>query len=264
MAFNKENFEHRGGEVYLPDPVEPAQQIGRNARIEINLPSGLPIEAADGSRLSGDQQIVFYSEANPVYASVDMIFLKGGEIVAQIPEASLYLLSFLHSTGTDDEILFDIQERFKDRTTRQYRFFARALAEYTACKVLLDIMRNAFADHALTSVRKALADFSIDTSSQGFVLRNFGSYMKEMRQELNSWRSAVYSGGAADHDAPRPQSAVKAGWNMNDNTPGIGRGWSVNGTTLNQRFDGERSGKTMSRGYRYADPRFYTTLIWSY
>lgn len=245
------------------DPnYSPVNEIGVNARVQLDISKLSTIKSTDGSGLNKDYSFVFYSEATPLYASVDYLLLKAGEVIGDLPEAALYLMSFTASTMVDDMILFDIDKKFTDKTTRQYKFFNRARTEYAACIAIQSLLRGIITNRGTTATRKTLADFSIDTASMGNLLQIARTYLNDLRENCKFWETALYSGGAADHMRPQPQTAVRGVAANNDNTAGIGRGWETGGGwTLNAREVSMRAGGSWSRPVRFSSPRHYTSIF---
>lgn len=250
--------------IYIDiDPsYAPVNVLGINTRAELFIDKEVPIRAADGATWDTDFKLVFYTEANPMYASVDYILLKGGEFLEDIPEAAIYLMGFTASTLVDDMILFDPNEMFKDKTSQRWYFFNRARTEAAACNAILKLFRGVIASRGTSAGRKALADFSIDTGPLGNLLQSARPFLRDLTDECLWWRNILYSGGAPDHDRPMPKAAVKSGYNPKDNAAGIGRGWEVGGATLNERTAATRHGNSWTRPVRYGHPKYYSSVYY--
>lgn len=242
----------------------PDHALGANVRVEIQLPAGMALESVDGDRPAEDARIVFYSEATPLYASVDMIRLKGQGYLDRVPEGALYLLSFHLSSRLDDMLLFDEGEKFRAAETdaatrRRFRFYERAKSEWTSARAALDLFRQISGGRAVTSTSKTLADFTY--SENGPNAKLILPLIQAFTKEAEEWLQAVRSGGAADYQSPSLAVAVKGGWNPGDTAAGIGRGWTIGGATLNHREEPVRVGNSWSRPARYGLPSSYTTLV---
>lgn len=245
----------------IPASATPVNQIGQNARVQILLRKGLAgLKGADGSKMAENYCLVFYSEATPVYASVDYIILKGGEIFEDLPEAAIYIMSFAASTMADDIVLFDESKKFPDKTTEQWKFYNRAKTEFACCQAMANTLRAVVASRSTRAGRKILADFSIDTGAMSNLLQASRGYLKDLTDECRWWRSVLFAGGAYDHEHPVPQSAVKGGSNVGDSAIGIGRGW-YNMYPLNAREATVRQGNSWSRPSKYSHPRYYHTAV---
>lgn len=245
------------GPGYTPTTI-----LGPNTKVEIKIPKTLlGLQAEDDGVLAADYSFVFYTEATPMYASVDYIYLKGGEVFMNVPEHAVYLMGFAASTQVDDILLFDPDEKFTDKTSQSWRLFNRARAEYASCKAILGFLRLAIASKGLGAGRKMLADFSIDAGSLSSIMTTARPLLQEMNQQCKYWEQAMFSGGAADFTAPGMKTAVKSSSNTNDNTVGIGRGWVVGGSTLNTREEAVKSEGSWSRPTRYGESRYYVSVF---
>jgi hypothetical protein len=232
------------------DTANPVTELGDNRRIQVTInPLTFNVSAADGTTLDATNRLVFYTHATPVYASVEYILLNGGEMLEGLPEAAVYLMSFAQSTLVDQMILHDPADI---TDSLQLRYFNRAKAEFVKCKAAADMLRAVVSSRGTSVGRKTLADFSIDTSALGNLLSQARAYLSEFADCYKFWQTVLYAGGRADHFLPEPQSAVKAG--HNSNAAGIGRGWIVGGTTLNNRESTYLSGDTYSRPRAFGSP----------
>jgi hypothetical protein len=236
----------------FPNDPAPVTELGDNRRIQLTIFKNSTLRADDGTPLSADVNLVFYTVATPVYASVEYIQLMGGEVVENLPEAAVYLMSFANSLLVDDMLLFDANARFPDQNSEDYKFFARGRAEFVKCKTIADLMRAILATKGTMASRRTLADFTIDLGSQDNLLGQARGYLSDAIDCYKYWQTVLFSGGAADHNLPGPKSAVKSGINANEQA-GIGRGWVVNGPALNAREDvyitGGNSKSRPRRGY---------------
>lgn len=233
--------------IYLDSNAEtPTTELGNNRRIQIKIhPTSFGVFGEDGEQLAAQDQFVFYTHAEPICASVEYILLNGGEIIESLPEAAIYLMSFANSTMVEDMLLYDPSTLTGEHAT----FYNRAKAEFTKCKTVADLLRAVISSRGTSIGRKSLADFSIDTSAMGNLLTQARGYLGEFVDCYKWWQTVLYSGGAADHMFPGPQSAVKAGYNPN--TAGIGRGWLEGGLTLDQKEIPQQVGDTWHRVRRY-------------
>lgn len=214
---------------------EPATDLGENKRVQVQLrPTVFNITATDGTELTSTETLIFYTHADPVYASVDQILIEGGEIVEELPEATIYLQTYQVSTQLDGMLLFTESQKFTDTSTQAYLFWRRARMEYVKCKVLADLLRAIIGSKGAQSGRRTLADFTIDLSSQSNLFAQAKAYLGNLRELCRFWLNAVYSGGQADFAMPMAVSAVKSGSNLFEPT-GIGRGWIPGGPTMNAR-----------------------------
>jgi hypothetical protein len=236
----------------------PANPIGLNAKVQLRLPKELPLEAADGSRLAEDVQLTFYQEAVPLYASVDYLQIKAQGLIDSMPEAALYMMSYAASTQIDAMVQFDPVKKFPDRTVQRYFFWLRAKTEWAAAMAVIEIFRGLVAHRGTSAMRKTLADFSLDLGPMANIISSARGMIRDLTDQANVWRSAVFSGGAPDYEHPFPLAAVKGGWNPNDNAAGIGRGWNAGFSTLNERTPLHRSGNSVSRPERTG--RYYVCL----
>jgi hypothetical protein len=231
--------------------------LANNQRIQvkINLVGStlFTIKASDGDALSQASTKVFYTVASPMYSSVDTVLLCGGDVLEQLPEVAVWQMIYAASTWVDDSLLFDPDVKFPDQSNsnQNWKFFQRARMEFTKCKAIRDILRAALASRGMNAGRRTLADFTIDLSSQANLISQARSFAGEMNDECRYWMDAMFSGGAADFQNPRPTSAVKSGNNPNE-SGGIGRGWVVGGPTLNRREPSTISNGTKNRPRRYS------------
>lgn len=250
--------------VTFTSDVTPTTPIGMNARASLTIPGFRKIEAVDGSKLTKKPQLVFYMECDPMYATVDYILLKAGEMIGELPEHAIYIAGFVGSTQVQDILLFNVEQKFKNRkNTEQYKFFNRARVEYASCQAVLMLLRGIINERGTSATRKTLADFTIDRGALSNIFQSIRPYMKDLTEECMWWRSVLFAGGKADHHLPKPQSAVKAGSNTKSNAIGIGRGWAVGGSTLNTRTTALKSGDSWTRPVRTYEPRFYSTIKWA-
>lgn len=256
-----------GGGTYTPTTT-----IGQNTRVELCIDKMTnKLRAADGSTLQAGKgkdrwkKLVFYTEATPMYASVDYILLKAGEWLEEIPEAAIYMMGFTASTLIDDMLLWDPDEKFKNKTdTQAYKFFVRARAEWASCMAILRLLRGLITHRGTNATRKILADFSVDTGAMSNILQSARPWIKDLTAECEGWKRAVYTGGAADYMSVSPLAAVKSGSNSYSNAIGIGRGWEVGGYTLNRREAAVSQGNSWSRPVRYSHPKYYTSIDYLY
>lgn len=237
----------------LPEPVN---SLGNNKRVKVTIKkTEFNITAVDGTTLSRDFTLVFYTHADPVYATVEYIGLEGGEIIEALPEASIYLESYAESLKINDMLLFDPDERFPDQTTQNYAFFRRARTEFVKCKVIGNMIKAILSSRGLGAGRRTLADFTIDLSSQANLIAQARGMISDMGESCRYWWQAIVSCGSADFQAPSPQSAVKSGTNPYEQGA-IGRGWVVGGPTMNAREEGYiRADGAKSRPRRGWSPR---------
>lgn len=239
----------------------PTTILGSNVRAEIKIPKTLlGLQAEDNGVLAADYSFVFYTEATPMYASVDYIYLKAGELFMNIPEHAIYLMGYTASTLVDDLVMFDPDEKFQDKTTQSWYLFNRARTEWVSCRAILGFFRMAIASKGLGAGRKMLADFSIDSGALSSIMTTARPLLQEINEQCRYWEQAMFSGGAYDFMAPSMKTAVKSALNTNDNTAGIGRGWTVGGMTLNQRDVSVRAEGSWTRPVRYSDPRYYVSV----
>jgi len=208
--------------------------IGQNKRVELRIDKDSGIKTADGVAPSADISIVFYTEATPVYASVDYILLQGGDVIGTLPEAAIYLEIYAASTLVDDILLFDVDTKFPGQSSQAWSFFRRARQEFVTCKTIADLLKAIISSKATGSGRRTLADFTVDLGSQANLLSQARGYLTDVIDCYIHWRKVLYSGASADFDKLKPTSAVKSGTNVNEQS-GIGRGWITGGPTLNSR-----------------------------
>ena len=231
---------------------DPATRLGYNKRVTVDINRILfEIKALDGTSLTRDHQIIFYTEATPLYTTVDHILLEGGEVLEALPDAAIYLEAYASSSFIDDMLLFDPDVHFPDKTTQSYLMFRRARQEFAKCMAIRNMLRAILGSRGLSAGRRTLADFTIDLSGQANLIAQARSFANDMADQCRFWLSAIYSGGAADFQNPNPQSGVKSGTNPNESA-GIGRGWITGGSTLNNRETSVISDGTKTRPRRYS------------
>lgn len=231
---------------------DPITRLGYNKRVTVDLTRlDFDITAADGTTLTTEKKLIFYTEATPLYTTIDHVLLEGGEILEALPDAAIYLEIYAASTFIDDMLLFDPDVKLPDKTSQNYLMFRRARQEFAKCMAIRNMMRAILATRGLSAGRRTLADFTVDLSGQANLISQARSFANDMADQCRFWLSAIYSGGSADFQNPNPQAAVKSGTNP-DEPGGIGRGWLVGGPTLNRREQSTISNGTKSRPRRYS------------
>ena len=231
---------------------DPATRLGYNKRVTVDINRLLfEIKAADGTPLTRDTQLIFYTEATPLYTTVDYILLQGGEVLEALPDAAIYLEAYAASSFVDDILLFDPDVKFPDKTSEGYIFFRRARQEFATCYAIRNMLRAVLGSRGLNAGRRTLADFTIDLSGQANLISQASSFANNMADQCRYWMSALYSGGAADFESPGAQAGVKSGTNPNE-PGGIGRGWIVGGNAMNRRENSVISNGTKTRPRRYS------------
>lgn len=234
---------------------DPATRLGFNKRIVVDINRILfEIKAADGTPLTRDHQFVFYTQATPLYTTVDHVLLEGGEVLEALPDAAIYLEIYASSSFIDDILLFNPDIKFPDKSAESYLMFRRARAEFAKCMTIRNMLRAILGSRGLSAGRRTLADFTIDLSGQANLIAQARSFANDMADQCRFWLSAIYSGGAADFASPGIQSGVKSGTNPNE-TGGIGRGWITGGSTLNRRENSVIANGTKTRPRRFSSGR---------
>lgn len=209
--------------------------LGKNKRVQVKLKTNtFQITSEDGDPLSEDTTLVFFTLAEPKYATVDFVLLMGGDILEGLPEAAISNFIYAASTALDAMLLFNPDSKFPTQSGEAWDFFQRARMEFVSCKAIRDVLRAALATRGLSAGRRTLADFTIDLSSQANLISQARQFANDMAQNCKFWLSAIFSGGARDHQFPDPKSVVKSGTNQFEQA-GIGRGWISGGPTLNAR-----------------------------
>lgn len=223
--------------IDLSSFADPTTELGVNKKVRVVIDaSSWGITAADGSKLDKDISLVFYTEATPMYTSIDHVLLEGGEVLEALPDSAIYLEIYSASSQIDSMILFDPDIKFADKTTQSYLFFRRARQELARCLATRNLLRAILGSRGLNSGRRTLADFTVDLSGQANLIAQARSFASETADQCRFWLKAVHSGGARDFEFSSPRSAVKSGLNVNE-PGGIGRGWLIGGKTLNSRED---------------------------
>ena len=214
---------------------DPATRLGYNKKIVVSINTLLMnIPAADGTMLTKDTCLTFYTEATPMYTTVDHVILEGGEVLDALPEVLISLEIYASSSQLNGMLLFDPDTKFTDKTTQSYMLFRRARQEFTKCLTIRNLLRSILSSRGLGAGRRTLADFTIDSSSQANLIAQARSFANEMAEQCRFWLKAIYSCGQRDFEFNSPQSGVKSG--LNEWEPGgIGRGWLIGGPTLNSR-----------------------------
>jgi hypothetical protein len=231
---------------------DPATRLGFNKRVTVDINRLLfEIKAADGTPLTRDTNIIFYTEATPLYTTVDYILLQGGEVLEALPDAAIYLEAYASSSFVDDILLYDPGVKFPDKTSQNYIMFRRARQEFATCYAIRNMLRAVLGSRGLSAGRRTLADFTIDLSGQANLISQARSFANDMADQCRFWLNAIYSGGAADFESPGAQSGVKSGTNSNEQA-GIGRGWITGGNALNRRENSVISNGTKTRPRRYS------------
>ena len=230
---------------------DPATRLGFNKRITVDINRLVwEIKAADGTSLTRDHQIIFYTEAMPLYTTVDYVLLEGGEVLEALPEAAIYLEIYATSSFIDDMLLFDPDVKFPDKTSQNYLMFRRARLEFAKCMAIRNMLRAILGSRGLNAGRRTLADFTIDLSGQANLISQARSFANDMAEQCRFWLSAIYGGGAADFQSPGMQAGVKSGTNANE-PGGIGRGWVVGGPSMNRREPSTITDGSKTRPRRY-------------
>lgn len=231
---------------------DPATRLGFNKRITVDINRILfEIKAADGTPLTRDHQFIFYTEATPMYTTVDHVLLEGGEVLEALPDAAIYLEVYAASSFIDDILLFDPNIKFPDKSSQAYIMFRRARQEFAKCMAIRNMLRAILGSRGLSAGRRTLADFTIDFSGQANLIAQARSFSNDMADQCRFWMSAIFSGGMADFASPGAQSGVKSGTNPHE-TAGIGRGWITGGNSMNRREGSIIQHGTKTRPRRYS------------
>lgn len=228
--------------------------LSQNKRIQVKLLSSgsseFGIRADDGDTLSRDSTIVFFTQASPMYTTVDYVYLEGGDVIEAIPEVAIWQMIYAASTKLDSMLLFDPDVKFPDQSesNEAWIFFRRARTEFVKCMAIRDVMRAALSSRGLSAGRRTLADFTIDLSGQANLIAQARSFANDMADQCRFWLDALYSGGAADFQNLSPKTGVK-GANV-DGDGNIGRGWIVGGGSMVGREGGSRAQGTLNNNNR--------------
>jgi hypothetical protein len=240
--------------IYLDEidlPAAASSTLAQNLRVQVKLTTDdFTIKSAAGYGLSQDSTTVFYTDADPMYTTVDYVEMCGGELMEALPDVAVWLAIYSASTWIDDNLMFDVDVKFPDQSTdnQEWMFFQRARMEFVKCKACRDVMRTALANRGLSAGRRTLADFTIDLSGQANLISQARSFADSMNDECRYWLDALFSGGAADFQNLSPKSAVKSA-NI-DGQGNIGRGWIVGGANMNRKERTSRRQGTLNNSSR--------------
>lgn len=198
------------------------------------------VKDVDGNSLLADSDISFYTELEPMYATVQDVRLLVGTEISGIPDSTIALRLWKASIHAD-AITYQIPPA-SGGIYDHYVYARENFVLYQSMSDLLNLLEYGIGG----GYKKVLGDLEIsrfgNKPSDDDLLHN---YMKQAR----GWEWVVKTGGRmAPDSALRPLTANKGAWHPD--RPNIGRGWTVGPGANTSTVPLPTTSDTMSRTKR--------------